>query len=150
MRSRRLNILLADDCERFAWLVQLLLGEHDVDVAANGEIAVRKFRSGGYDLVLMDLKMPVMDGYAATRAIRTWEEEEGRMRVPILALTGEDDTARSRAAGCNGHLMKPAGRNALREAVSRYENAAVERETGGAATSSVAFPAARAAAGSRR
>ncbi len=77
-----------------------------VDVAVNGEDAVRKLRQKTYGLVLMDCHMPVMDGYAATRLIR---EERGGA-PPIVALTANDameDRERAKAAGMNDYLSKP-------------------------------------------
>src|SRR6185436_11328806 len=81
-----------------------------VDVAENGQIAVEKFIAAPYDLVIMDIEMPTMDGYAATRAIRQWESTHGQQPAPIVALTAyarPEDAQRSREAGCTAHLAKP-------------------------------------------
>ena len=78
---------------------------------------------GSYDLVLMDIQMPVMDGYAATRAIRAWEQEQGRPPVPILALTAnalQGEVQRSLEAGCTAHLTKPIRKARLLEAIQLY------------------------------
>ena len=64
---------------------------HVMDCADNGITVVERYQTGGYDLVFMDLQMPGMDGYAATRAIRAWEEAHGLPRVPIVALTASAD-----------------------------------------------------------
>ncbi|MBP9532329.1 MAG: response regulator, partial [Syntrophaceae bacterium] len=90
------------------------------DEAVNGEEAVALFQSGPYDLVLMDMQMPVMDGYTATRVIRRWEEEQGRDRTPVIALTAyalKEDAAKSEAAGCDTHLTKPIKKAVLLEAI---------------------------------
>jgi CheY-like chemotaxis protein len=81
-----------------------------LDMAENGAVAVDKFRAGHYDLVLMDMQMPVMDGYSATVAIRQWEHDLGLPPTPIIALTAyalQDDMHKSAAAGCTAYLTKP-------------------------------------------
>ena len=83
-----------------------------VETAENGAVAVEKVRSalaGYYAAVLMDIQMPVMDGYAATRAIRKLEDA-GKAMVPVIAVSAnafDEDMEASRAAGMNGHLAKP-------------------------------------------
>jgi len=84
--------------------------------AINGAEAVEAFKSGEFDLVLMDVQMPVMDGYAATRAIRAFEQAEGRRATPVIALTANavtEDIDNSRAAGCDDHLTKPIKKKTL-------------------------------------
>jgi CheY-like chemotaxis protein len=68
----------------------------------------------------MDMQMPVMDGYTATRLIRAWEENQGRRRIPIIALTAyafAEDVGKSLAAGCDAHLNKPIKRDKLLESI---------------------------------
>ena len=95
-----------------------------VDVAENGALGVERFTTAGpYDLVLMDVEMPVMDGYDATRTIRAWERERGAAPTPIVALTAhsaQDEGEKSRDAGCVGFLMKPITRAALLEGLETY------------------------------
>ena len=89
-----------------------------IDTAENGQQAVEQFtaaEAGYYSLILMDIQMPVMDGYAATRAIRQGEGADGKT-IPIFAMTANtfaEDIARAREAGMNGHLAKPIDFNAL-------------------------------------
>ncbi len=84
-----LNILLADDSDDNRYLIRSYLKRSEVviEIAENGEIAARKFREGHYDVVLMDVEMPVMDGYQATAEIRRFEKETGSPATPVLALT---------------------------------------------------------------
>ena len=94
-----------------------------VDVAGDGEAALRTFVSGAYDLVLMDVQMPVMDGYAATRGIRQWEAEHGTGPVPILALTAHalrEEVRKSVDAGCTAHLTKPIRKETLLQAIAEH------------------------------
>lgn len=81
---------------------------HEVDVVADGHAAVEAAASGGYDLVLMDVRMPRMDGLAATRAIRGLAGEAAA--TPIIALTANvlpDQIAFYRASGMDDHVGKP-------------------------------------------
>ena len=123
--DRSLNILLVDDVLNNRKLVQAYLKStlHQVDIAENGEDAVLMFISGNYDLVFMDIHMPVMDGHAATKAIRKWEDEKGIGPTPILALTAldmDEDVEKCLEAGCTAHLAKPIKKAALLDAIYEY------------------------------
>ncbi|MEF8770158.1 ATP-binding response regulator [Candidatus Accumulibacter contiguus] len=90
------------------------------DCAANGETAVELAGRGAYDLILMDLQMPIMDGFEATRRIR---QQPKHAQVPILALTGnvvKEVQDRCRAAGMNDFIAKPFRMAALLEVVTRW------------------------------
>jgi CheY-like chemotaxis protein len=120
-----LRILLADDSEDNRFLIRAYLKSTNclLDEVANGEMAVQKFVAGRYDLVLIDVEMPVMDGYSATRAMRAWEQDQGRSPTPILALTAhalKEQARSSLNAGCNAHLTKPIRKETLLEAIDRY------------------------------
>jgi two-component system sensor histidine kinase/response regulator len=120
-----LRLLLADDSEDNVFLIQSYLRHSgcSIEVAGNGEIAVQKFRSGQYDLVLMDLQMPVMDGYIATQRIREWEREHQAKPAPIIALSAyalQSEIDKSRDAGCTTYLTKPIRRQILLEAIEKY------------------------------
>ena len=92
----------------------------DADLAENGRIAVEKFASsepGHYDAVLMDMRMPEMDGLEATRRIRAMDRTDSK-EIPIIALTAnafDEDVQRSLQAGLNAHLTKPVQPEALYE-----------------------------------
>jgi CheY-like chemotaxis protein len=88
----------------------------------NGALAVDRFRTHDYDLVLMDIQMPVMDGLAATRAIRDFERKNGRKPTPVVALSASalaESFVKSREAGCNEHVTKPIRKAALLEVIAR-------------------------------
>ncbi len=112
MTGRR--ILLAEDNEINAEIATMILEEAgcEVEWAEDGEIALDKFRAseeGYYDAVLMDLRMPNMNGLEATEAIRNLKRSDAG-RVPIVAMTADafaDDAQRCLAAGMNAHLTKP-------------------------------------------
>jgi signal transduction histidine kinase/DNA-binding NarL/FixJ family response regulator len=123
--NRALRILLADDSEDNRFLVRGYLKDTGclIDEVANGAEVVEKFTNGAYDLVLMDAEMPVLDGYAATRAVRAIEKERAAPETPILALTAhalKEARDRSMEAGCTDHLTKPITKTALLEAIGRY------------------------------
>jgi signal transduction histidine kinase/ActR/RegA family two-component response regulator len=103
----------------------------DIHIVADGAQAVEAWRACSYDLILMDIQMPVMDGIAAARAIRAAERESGRARTPIVALTANalsHQVEEYLAAGMDGHVAKPIEIAKLYEAISATLNAAA---TGG-------------------
>ncbi|MEO8545615.1 MAG: response regulator [Betaproteobacteria bacterium] len=120
-----LRILLADDSKDNVLLIQSYLkaSGYSADVACNGAIALDMFVGGGYDLVLMDVQMPVMDGYSATRRIRQWEIENHATPAPILALTAHalpEAVRKSLEAGCTAHLTKPIRKATLLNAIHEH------------------------------
>ncbi len=123
--QRALRILLAEDSQDNRLLVQSYLKHtpHHLDLADNGAIAVAKFKARGFDLVLMDMQMPIVDGYAATRAIKQWEKETGRPPTPIIALTAfalREEIQKSLDAGCTAHLTKPIKKATLLNAIQEH------------------------------
>ena len=120
-----LRILLADDSEdnRFLILSYLKNTRSAIDIAENGELAAQLFRKNRYDLVLMDVEMPVMDGYAATREIRRIESETGAAATPVLALTAHafaEMAVKGFDAGFTDLLTKPIRKVTLLEALVRH------------------------------
>lgn len=120
------RILIVEDLPENAEIVADLLELEDAETehAENGQIALDMFsasKSGYYDAVLMDLRMPVMDGLEATRRIRALNRADARL-VPIIALTAnafESDVNASMEAGMNAHLAKPADADELYETLRR-------------------------------
>jgi signal transduction histidine kinase/ActR/RegA family two-component response regulator len=97
----------------------------EVDSADNGEEAIQSVQQNhrGYDVILMDCQMPLMDGYEATRRIREWEYGNGQAGVPIIALTADvslETEQLCRDTGMNDYLAKPVRRETLREVLSRW------------------------------
>jgi PAS domain S-box-containing protein len=122
---RSLRILLVDDSEDNRLLILSFLKRTPfvIDIADNGSDAVEKYKTAAYDLVLMDIQMPVMDGYTATKTIREWERSNKRDPTPVLALTAyalQEEIRKSYDAGCNGHLTKPIKKNDLLYAIAAY------------------------------
>ena len=120
-----LKILLVDDSTDNRVLIQSYLKATPcrVDLAENGAISVEKFKAQRYDLVITDMYMPVMDGHAATKAMRQWEKEKGIPPTPIIALTAfpqPEAVAKSRDAGCNAHLTKPIKKADLLKTIEAY------------------------------
>lgn len=127
--QRSLRVLLVDDYEPNRQLLRALLRRLPciIDEAADGTAAVGCYQAGSYDLIVMDVEMPGMDGHAAATAIRQWERQQGRMATPIVALSANDsteDVAASLAAGCTAHLSKPVNRRDLADTVSHLLGAA--------------------------
>jgi CheY-like chemotaxis protein len=99
-----------------------------IDCAENGVEAVKRFSEnpGGYDMIFMDLQMPEMDGYEATRQIRAFETRQGlspEQGIPIIAMTANvfrEDIEQCLAAGMNGHLGKPLDLNEVLDKLREY------------------------------
>ncbi|MBC7692742.1 MAG: CHASE3 domain-containing protein [Methylotenera sp.] len=113
-----LRILLVDDSEDNRLIIKAYLKKtlHQITTAENGAIALEKFKSAMFDVVFMDMHMPVMDGYAAVPAIRDWERERGRAATPVIALTAyalKEEEQKSYQIGCTAHLTKPVSKATL-------------------------------------
>lgn len=122
---RRGRILIVDDTEdnRFLLMTYLKKLPFDVVQAENGLEAVEKVLKDPFDLILMDIQMPIMDGYAATKKIRQWEKEQSRQNIPIIAVSANamsEDVQKSLDAGCTEHVTKPIKKTALLEMIQRY------------------------------
>ncbi|MCM0611723.1 response regulator [Marinobacter sediminum] len=120
--SRSLNILLVEDNQVNQLVASSLLKKlgHQVDHAENGQRALEALKIKGYDLVLMDCQMPVMDGYEATRKIR---ENKDWQDLPVIAVTAnvmQGDREDCIASGMNDYITKPYNREELKSAINRW------------------------------
>jgi CheY-like chemotaxis protein len=119
-----LAVLLADDGRASQVVARRFLERrgHRVTLAVNGREALAEFERSRFDAILMDIDMPEMNGYEATRAIREAERGGGR-RIPIIALTSnalQSDREACLAAGMDGHLAKPVQADVLCETLERF------------------------------
>ena len=119
-RLRRCKILLVDDNEINQEIVMGLLenSKIELDIASNGKEGVERFQPDKYTLILMDIQMPIMDGYEATKIIREKDKD-----IPIIAITAnamKDDIAKSLEAGMNSHINKPIDVEELYETILKY------------------------------
>ena len=120
------RILIAEDVDQNAEIIEDLLDIEDIKSvrARNGEEVVKIFsksEKGLYSAILMDVRMPVMDGLQATRAIRTLNHPDAN-RIPIIAMTAnvfDEDVERSMEAGMDAHLSKPVEPDILYETMAR-------------------------------
>jgi CheY-like chemotaxis protein len=129
-----LRLLIAEDSSDNRLLLQAYLkgGAYAITFAEDGKQAVNSFLSGQFDLILMDMEMPVTDGLAATSAIRVFEREQGRTRTAIVSLTANalpNDIEAMRNAGCDAHLSKPISRQKLLTAIERYSSPGVTADS---------------------
>jgi PAS domain S-box-containing protein len=113
-----LKILLVDDSEFNRILIKEYLKNtsHIITEAENGREAVGLAKNSPFDVVLMDMQMPIMDGYMATKDIRQWEKEVSHKHTPIIAVTAyamKDEQEKSIVAGCDQHISKPILKNSL-------------------------------------
>ncbi|HUA34246.1 MAG TPA: response regulator [Candidatus Binataceae bacterium] len=139
--DRPLKILVADDSADNRMLVAAYLRKTPYQVVAveDGQQAFNRATTDHFDLVLMDIQMPVIDGFTATRMIRQWECEHSAPRVPIVALTASalgEAVGRAHEAGCDIHVSKPVKKatllKAIRDAVALQKKAAPEGAQQGA------------------
>ena len=124
VREQPLRVLLADDHPANRKVIEIMLGATAMELVAveDGAQALETFKREAFDLVLMDMQMPVMDGLTATAAIRAFEAQDGRAPTPILMLTANamaEHVEAGRAAGADGHLTKPLTLAALFDGFAR-------------------------------
>jgi CheY-like chemotaxis protein len=124
--GRAMRVLVAEDSDDNQMLLQAYFKRlpHQFTYVFNGAEALKWCQEAEprFDAVLMDVQMPVMDGYTATRAIRQWERERGLSPMAIVAFTAhafEEEEARSRQAGCSHFLTKPVSKKAILELIQR-------------------------------
>ena len=133
------HILVVDDIEvNRIILVKILTSQGaSCDVAGNGQEAVEAFEKappGTYDLILMDVQMPIMDGYEATRAIRSGAHPSAR-DIPIIAMTANafvDDVRDALEAGMDAHVAKPVQLDKLNAAIGQVLDSRKQKEVNAA------------------
>ena len=123
--QRALRVLAVDDSKDNQFLVKAYLKSlpYRVTFADDGRAAVEKFKASQFDIVLMDLQMPEMDGYTATQLIREWESSENIPSTPVIAVSAHDHrsgTARFVSSQFSSYLTKPISPNQLRRAILTY------------------------------
>jgi len=123
--ARPACILVVEDSPDNRMLVEVYLSESPywLTFEEDGKAAVDRFTAADFDLILMDVQMPVMDGLAATSAIRAIERTRGTASIPIIALTAYaslQDIEKSKAAGCTAHLTKPVSKFQLLSTIEQY------------------------------
>ena len=127
-----LNILAAEDNPTNQLVLRTVMATFglEVDIVPDGQQAVEAWQAGRYDLILMDIQMPVLDGISATRAIRAAEAKSGRRRTPIVALSANAMTHQVKEyleAGMDMHVAKPIQLAKLQEALEAVMNGESER-----------------------
>lgn len=123
--TRELKILIADDVEDVRYLLQRYLEPHKIVFAENGLEALQQFENSDFDLVFIDIQMPVMNGETAVTKMRAHERLLGQKATPIVALTSystDEDAQRITAAGCNQILFKPIIKDQLNKMVQTTES----------------------------
>lgn len=120
----RKRLLLVDDSSDNRFLIETYLknSNFEIVIATNGQEAVERFDDGSFDAILMDMQMPILDGYGATARIREKEKSNSLPRTPIIALTAhvlKQDMQRSLAVGCDLHVTKPVRKAELIEALGQ-------------------------------
>ena len=116
------HVLLVDDNPDNRMLIKAYLKKtpHSLDEAENGSLAVDMYKQNSYDLVLMDVQMPIMDGHEATRLIRAWEIEQDKKHTTIISLTAHairEEIDKCMAAGCDSHISKPVKKATLLQTI---------------------------------
>lgn len=134
MRPTQKTVLLAEDNAANALVATTLLEEfgYHFDVATSGGDAIQKWQAGGFDLIMMDVQMPDMDGFEATRRIREREHALGLDRIPILAMTAhalKGDRERCLQAGMDDYIAKPFNTGELERKLDGLLSAVTEVES---------------------
>lgn len=119
------KILLVDDNEDNRILVKAYLKKYPIEIveAENGQDAFSLYKRGQFDLVFMDMQMPVMDGYQATSLIRTWEKTYNKSKTPIVALTAfalKEEVDKGLSVGCDVYVTKPVKKKRLIQLVNDF------------------------------
>ena len=123
MQNKNTILVVNDQSINIDFIVTNFKDKYNIKVASNGEMALKVLDKFEIDLVLLDIQMPIMDGYTATQEIRRWEKKELRSATPILALTAhilEEHKQKALNAGMNKHLSKPVELGELQNALLEF------------------------------
>lgn len=128
---KQLSVLLVDDNDENRLVIKAFMKNMDVhiDEAKHGKEALNYFQNNAYDLILMDMQMPVMDGYSAVTEIRAQEIEFNKNYSPIVAISAfalKEEIQRSYEVGCNAHLTKPIAKKDLLAAIEQMTKPIIE------------------------
>jgi signal transduction histidine kinase/DNA-binding LytR/AlgR family response regulator len=123
--TKALSLLVADDSEDNRLLIEAYCKGSGIncDMAENGQQAFEKFQKCYFDLVLLDIQMPLMNGYEALSAIRVWEKAQQRRQVPVLALTAyalREEAEKCLSAGFKAHVTKPITKRDLLQVIRKH------------------------------
>ncbi len=123
--DRPLRVLLAADSVDNRFLIRAFLKgtPYRLEEAENGDVAVEKFKRRRYDLVLIDMHMPLVDDYSAVREIRKWEAKQGLPRTLVVALTASafaEDRHQALHAGCDDYISKPVSKRSLLDTIRAW------------------------------
>ncbi|MEO0399699.1 MAG: response regulator [Pseudomonadota bacterium] len=132
----KLKVLVAEDNEINRMVISSMVDQkrYSLQFAEDGRQAYEQFTENNFDLVLMDVSMPEMDGMESTKAIRAFEAREGRQATPIIALTAhamEGDRQRFLSAGMTDYLTKPVGKDILLKTLEHWTADAPEERAAG-------------------
>jgi len=124
--SSQYQVLLVEDSPDNQLIIKLHLQKMNavVTIAKNGKEAVSFYKKQCFGIVLMDLQMPVMDGYEATQSIREWEKVHHQSPTPIIALTASstnEELEKALSVGCNEHLTKPLKKDDLQQLLTKFD-----------------------------
>lgn len=123
--AKPLHILIAEDMDENRFLMNAYFRDssHQIQFANDGKIAVDLWQRGKFDIILMDIQMPNMDGYSATKRIRDLELKEGRSKTPIVALTAhafKEEIQNALLAGCDDCVSKPVTKSKIFEKIEEF------------------------------
>lgn len=122
MQNKNTILVVDDQSINIDFIVTNFKDKYSIKVASNGKMALKVLDKFEIDLVLLDIQMPIMDGYQATRRIRLIEKERALNKTPIIALTAyalKEDYERCIAAGCDMHISKPVKKNILVDTLNK-------------------------------
>ena len=123
MQNKNTILVVDDQSINIDFIVTNFKDKYSIKVASNGEMALKVLDKFEIDLVLLDIQMPIMDGYEATKIIRSFNNKNAQ--IPIIAMTAnafEEDRKHALQLGMNEHLAKPVDIEKLKDVLTKYFN----------------------------